>query len=212
MINDKGLQLRIEEISAIDRKRALVFLTRDTRTVCAFLGMDCGRLGIDGKGLIHAEAGGFSCMEDIYSMVTRLRLFRREAYVRTTLKANDRKRMAQREGYRVFVDEWLPAHPDIEGKRAEGSGLVGGGLAGGEYEVLTKEGVMEEVFERFGVKGEYESRLREWREEREMLRVKKEAKEERKRVAGEEEEYADAWMGALGVGGGKEILEGVEAG
>jgi hypothetical protein len=194
-VNDKGLHLRIEEIESVDRKKSLVFLSREPDVVCEFLGMERERLGIDDDGFISSgdgeEGRGFGSMQEMYEMVVELRFFRREAYVRDTLKANDRKRMFQRDGYSKFVDEWLVRYK---------------GLGGGK-EGLTREGVKEDCFTSFGVRGEYERRVEEWRLEREALKVKREGREERKRKALEEEAYADAWIEILGMGRGTKTVK-----
>lgn len=194
-VNDKGLHLRIEEIEGMDRKKSLVFLSREPGVVCEFLGMERERLGIDDEGFITGgdgeEGRGFGSMQEMYEMVVGLRFFRREAYVKDTLKANDRKRMFQRDGYSRFVDEWLVRYKGLEGGK----------------EGLTREGVKEDCFARFGVRGEYERRVEEWRLEREALKVKREGREERKRKALEEEAYADAWIEILGMGSGTKTVE-----
>lgn len=179
----------------MDRKKSLIFLSREPGVVCEFLGMEKERLGIDDDGFITGgdgeEGRGFGSMQEMYEMVVELRFFRREAYVRDTLKANDRKRMFQRDGYSKFVDEWLVRYK---------------GLGGGK-EGLTREGVKEDCFTSFGVRGEYERRVEEWRLEREALKVKREGREERKRKALEEEAYADAWIEILGMGRGTKTVK-----
>lgn len=178
----------------MDRKRSLVFLSGEPGAVCEFLGMRRERLGVDDDGVISGgdgeEGRGFGNMLDMYEMVVELRFFRRKAYVRDTLKANDRKRMLQRDGYSRFVDEWLVEYKGLEG--------------GAE---LTREGVKEECFARFGMREVYERRLEEWRTEREALKVKSEGKEERKRKALEEEVYADAWIETLEMGRGAKPIK-----
>lgn len=195
-VNDKGLHLRIEEIESMDRKKSLVLLSREPGVVCYFLGMERERLGIDDDGFISGgdgkEGRGFGSMQEIYEMVVKLRFFRREAYVRDTLKANDRKRMFKRDGYSRFVNEWLVEYVGADG----GEGL-------------TREGVKEECFARFRVRGEYERRVEEWRVERKALKVKREEREERKRKAMEEEAYADAWIEMLVMG---RLTKSVKAG
>lgn len=178
----------------MDRRKSLVFLSREPGVVCEFLGMGRERLGIDDDRLISGgdgeEGRGFGNMQDMYEMVVELRFFRREAYVRDTLKANDRKRMSQRDGYSRFVDEWLVGYKGLE-RGAE----------------LTREGVKLECFARFEVREVYGRRLEEWRAEREALRVKKEGRDERKRTALEEEAYADAWIEMLGMGRGAKSIK-----
>ena len=105
--------------------------------------------------------------------------------MRDTLKANDRKRMAQRELYRRFVEEWVPRVKGGEGEAAEG---------------LTRKGILEEALDVFGKRQDYEKRLREWRAERRELSIKRQANELRRANAVAEVEYADAWIRELGRG------------
>ena len=182
--NDRGLFLRIEEIEVLDRKKSLIWLTKHPRVVCDLLGVDADRLAINSDGLILVSGAGgqsdgnLTSMEELYRFVLTSRFFRRDAYVRSTLKSNDRKRMAQRDGYSLFVDEWLPNH---------------GGPDGGDP-TLTREKVREEVLERFNVRTEYDARIKQWNSERAALRARKESREERKKQAMEDEEYANAWI------------------
>ena len=182
--NDRGLHLRIEEIEVMDRKKSLVWLTKHPRVVCDLLGVDADKLALDSDGVFwfpghgHQSNGTLASMEELYAFVLTSRFFRRETYVRSTLKSNDRKRMAQRVGYSLFVDEWLPSHD---------------GPDGGDP-TLTREGVTEEMLERFNLKAEHDARLKQWRSEQAALQAKKVGREERKRQAMEDEEYANAWM------------------
>lgn len=53
----------------LDRKRSLVYLTREPGEVCDFLGIDKTRLGLDDEGRIWGGDGtggrGFGSMEEI---------------------------------------------------------------------------------------------------------------------------------------------------
>ena len=120
-------------------------------------------------------------MNSMYEFVAGSRFFRRSAYIKDTLKSNDRKRIAQRDGYSAFVDDWLPAYLGQEGGDPD----------------LTRQKVWDEVEQKFGIKCMYEERITAWREERERLKAKAEGREERKRIALEEEAYANAWIKML---------------
>ena len=178
--NDKGLHVRIEEIEALDRKKSMIFLTKDPREVCVLLGLEQEKLGIDEDGVIRGGDGthsrGFRNMEEMYEFVTQSRFFRRDTYIRHTLKANDRKRMAQRDGYSAFVDGWLPTYTGSEGEGSE----------------LTRASVWDEVVEKYKIDKVYEERIRTWRAERERLKLKAEGREQRKMAAMEEEAHAEA--------------------
>ena len=92
--NDVGLHLRIAEIEEANRKKSLLFLTADPSSVLRFLGLDVERYWQP-----------FETSEEMFRYATGMRFFRRDTYIRETLKANDRKRMTQRPMYRNFVDE-----------------------------------------------------------------------------------------------------------
>lgn len=92
--------------------------------------------------------------------------------------------MAQRDGYSAFVDDWLSAYSGKEGGDPD----------------LTRQKVWDEVETKFDIKCVYEGRITAWREMREQLKIKGESREERKRVALEEEVYANAWIEMLGPG------------
>ena len=89
--------------------------------------------------------------------------------------------MAQRAGYSAFLDDWLSANLGKEEGDPD----------------LTRQKVWDEVEKKFDIKCMYEERITAWREERERLKTKAEGREERKRVALEEEAYANAWIKML---------------
>ena len=167
--NNVGLYLRIPEIEDFNRKKSMVFLTSSPDSVLDFLGLDA-----------ESYWKPFATVKELYLYAARMRLFKRERYVREILKANDRKRMAQRPLYRQFVDEWLPKRADL-------------GSAGREC-TATRQSVMDEVLERYGKRKEYEEVLQIWCKERAELHAKQRAKESRRANAKREIEYAEAWM------------------
>ncbi|MCJ1258649.1 hypothetical protein MMC24_006482 [Lignoscripta atroalba] len=169
--NDVGFHVRIREIEELDKKRSLVYLTSDPDAVIDFLGLERERYWQP-----------FGTVEELYTYVTSMRFFRRDAYVRNGLKANDRKRMAQRPLYRRFVDEWLPQRPSLECVAVPNQ--------------LNRESVLDEALKVFDKRGEYEGILEKWRKEREELRIKQEEKYRRRAGVRTEIEYADAWIDA----------------
>ena len=163
--------MRIGEIEALNRKRALLFLTCDPDAVLEFLGLDK-----------DAYKHPFESVESMYRYACTCRFFSDDRYVRGELKANDRKRMAQRELYRNFVQDWLPGNAHLVG-----------------HQTMTdtdclRDGVLEESLGRFGKREEYVKRVEEWRKEREELLAKQEGRQKRKADAAELDEYASAWM------------------
>ncbi|KAL8795359.1 MAG: hypothetical protein Q9195_002100 [Heterodermia aff. obscurata] len=207
MPNEKGLQVRIEEIELLDRKKSMIYLTKDPREVCQLLGLDAEKIGLDDNGVVLGGDGknrrGFQNMEEcwttsiirlsskngkadlqvnsMYEYVAGSRFFRRNTYIKHNLKSNDRKRMAQRDGYSAFVDDWLSNYAGKEGGDPD----------------LTRQKVWDEVEKKYNIESVYKSRIMAWREERERLKIKGEGREERKRIALEEEAYANAWIEML---------------
>ena len=163
--------MRIQEIEGVNRKRALLFLTCDPDAVLAYLGL-------------HADAckRPFESVESMYSYVCGCRFFSKHSYVRGELKANDRKRMVQRELYRAFVEDWLPKNAHLIEQQKD------------ENARLSRDDVLKESLTRFGRRGEYEKRVEIWKKERDELLAKQEGRKKRKADAAKLEEYASAWM------------------
>ncbi|KAL8691034.1 MAG: hypothetical protein Q9218_003656 [Villophora microphyllina] len=168
--NDTGLHIRIPEIEEHDRKKSQIILTADPHTVFDFLHLDTGFF-----------SRPFDTVDSMFEFVSRSRFFQPEAYIRHDLKANDRKRLAQRDLYRRFVDDFVPS---TKPKARPSDGETG----------LSRQGVLEESLERFGKRAEYEARVQAWRTERMELAHKKATREWRKRKAMADEAYADAWI------------------
>ena len=167
--NDKGMHLRIREIEPLDKKKSLLFLTKEPQDVVRFLGLD----------LAQYEAA-FDSIEALYQFVTSCRFFNPTNYPKNGLKANDKKRMAQRGVYRKFVEDWIPRRYGVE--------------SGQPLALPTREEVAEEALNRFGKLAEHEARLGDWRKERKDLLIKQITRTDRKRAWAEVGEYADAWM------------------
>ncbi|KAI4289443.1 MAG: hypothetical protein L6R35_001292 [Caloplaca aegaea] len=169
--NNKGLYLRISEIEDYDRKRSLVFLTANPAAVLDFLRLD-----------IRAYKQSFDTVDDMFEYACSTRFFRPEAYVRDGLKANDRKRVTQRDLYRRFVDVFVPHRSATTQEDISAP--------------VTREHILEEALDQFARRDEYKARVREWRKEREELAHKQVMKGLRKRRRLEDDAYADAWIDA----------------
>lgn len=169
--NDVGLHLRIAEIEELNRKRSLILLTNEPGVVLRLLGLD-----------EQMYQRPFESVEAMYEYVVGCRFFRAKTYVREDLKANDRKRMAQRELYRRFVDVWLP----------ENEYWITTRMA--RVLALTRDDVAKIVLDRYGKRQEYDRSLRAWRHERANLLAKQEGRQKRKADALEVEVYASAWI------------------
>ena len=171
--NDTGLHLRIPEIEECNRKRALMVLTADPDVVLDFLQLD--------KAVYTRP---FGTVDDMFEYACTTRFFTTEAYVRDGLKANDRRRMGQRDLYRRFVDEFVPSRTDAGKCRQDGSGL-------------TRVAVLEEALDLFGKRDDFNARVQTWQEERKQLSQKQGTRQWRKEQAIEEEAYANAWIDSV---------------
>lgn len=172
--NNVGLHFRIAEIEELNRKRSLILLTNEPDIVLSLLGVDEERYQ-------HP----FESVEAMYKYVVGCRFFRAKTYVKGDLKANDRKRMAQRELYRRFVDVWLPENEYwIRTRMAR-------------VPALTRDDVAEAILNRFGKRQEYDRSVRAWRQERANLLAKQAGRQKRKADALNMEEYASAWINWL---------------
>ena len=149
----------------------MLFLTSDSTSVLELMGLD-----------VQKYWRQFPTVNELYEYVVSMRFFRKESYVRETLKSNDRKRMAKRPLYQQFVDDWLPERT----------------VVGEESKVAasTRESVLEEVLDWYGKRVEYEETLRLWRKERADLQARQQTIEQRRAGAIVEGEYADAWIQA----------------
>ena len=176
--NDKGLHLRIAEIEGLNRKKSMLLLTDEPDKVLALLDLDA-----------ETYRKPFETVEALYEYTVCCRFFRRETYKRDGLKANDRKRMAQRDLYRQFVDEWLPDNDSGIKARVR------------TEQALTREDVIELVLDTFDKRVEYDRRIVEWRSARMELLAKQGNREERKAYFIQLEEYANAWITWLGNNG-----------
>jgi hypothetical protein len=133
LCNDRGLHVRIEEIEPYDKKKALLFLTRDPNKAMELYGLDTSK---------YWE--GFQDEADLFAWVSRGRFFAWEIFEGRTEKSNDRTRQNKRPMYRRFVEEYMPAHPGL----------------GGDKQWSRKE-VLNEALDMFGKREQYQRMLAE---------------------------------------------------
>lgn len=154
-VNNVGLYLRISEIELVDRKKSMILLTKNPSEVLSFLGLD--------------EARWWQQLESpqaMYEYAATCRYFwadeeEKEKEVdedKKALKHNDRKRMNLRPVFRKWVEEFIP--------QCRASGTY-------NKQAPSREQVLADAFNRFGVKDDYELRLVAWcrgRQEEEVWR------------------------------------------
>jgi hypothetical protein len=134
-VNDIGCHARIPQIESVDRKRSLLFLTRDPAQTLLLFGLDP-----------HKYSQGFGTLDGMFEYIASTRFFRQAAFENTEEKRRDRQRMAQRPVFRRWVLEFLPKQADVLVRDPE----------------LSREGILEEVLDTFNKRAEYDIRMSEW--------------------------------------------------
>ncbi|OTB05538.1 hypothetical protein M426DRAFT_319808 [Hypoxylon sp. CI-4A] len=151
-VDEAGLYIRIPEIENLNKKKAKILLTTDPIEILEFLGLEYNHT--------HWEEP-FSSVDELLEYAATCRLFwvrpdpdsaEGNELDRDRLKSNDRRRMSQRSVFRKWIDEFLPA--------CRKSGRFAAQPA-------TRDAVRSEAFARFlGAEHAYQTRLTEWRKER----------------------------------------------
>jgi hypothetical protein len=96
--NDKGMHIRIEEVESYNRKKSMLFLTRDPDRAMDFYGYD--------KDKYHR---GFESEAELFDWATNGRYFYWRVYEERDENSNDRSRMNKRAMFRRFVHEYMPS-------------------------------------------------------------------------------------------------------
>jgi hypothetical protein len=128
--NDRGLHVRIEEIEPYDKKKALIFLTRDVRQAIEFYDFD-----------VPKYEDGFQSENEIFDWVAGGRFFSPWVFKQTDEKADDRSRRRKRPMYRRFVDEYMPGRPETSDK------------------IWTRQEVLDAALKKFDVQEEYDEKM-----------------------------------------------------
>lgn len=167
-INNRAFFIRIPEIESADRKKSMVFLTDNPAEILDFLGLDQEKWW-----------NRFSTQQEMFEYAATCRMFRvrdvaedeaegdasgsiaergQEGGVegKKKLKHNDRQRLAKRPIFRAWVDEFIPICQEA-GKYSDTK--------------ITREQIRGEVFNKFGVKEEYETRRHDWNLARHLVEV-----------------------------------------
>ncbi|KAI9892434.1 MAG: hypothetical protein M1814_001391 [Vezdaea aestivalis] len=136
--NDRGFFVRNPEIEELDRKKAMVYLTRDPARVLEFLGLDH-----------EAFEKGWNTPEEMYEWATHCRFFDVGVFREKGeyLKANDRKRLKLRAVYRDFVFNYVPSIP----------------VSPAPDSVPSREEVMQQALNVFEARAAHDDLLREYR-------------------------------------------------
>ncbi|KAJ4373658.1 hypothetical protein N0V86_007801 [Didymella sp. IMI 355093] len=128
--NDKGLHVRLKEIESYDKKEAKVFLTDEPALAMRFYGLG-----------IKEYNKGFGDETELFDWVAAGRFFSREVFDRRIERSDDRTRQLKRPLYRRFVEDYMPT------------------IATGTSKIWTRQEVLHEALETFGVRAEYEKKI-----------------------------------------------------
>lgn len=151
--NDQGLHIRVAQIEPYNKKKALLYLTRDREEAIRFYGLDSDK---------YRE--GFATELELFDWATSGRFFSPAIFSKRVEKSNDRSRQTKRPMYRRFVEEYMPDHMDVN-----------------ESKVCSRNEVLEEALKMFDKHAQYEVMMAEhdakeaeeqfWRDVREILPV-----------------------------------------
>ncbi|CAO2647358.1 Nn.00g082800.m01.CDS01 [Neocucurbitaria sp. VM-36] len=131
--NDRGLHVRVEEIEPYNKKKALLFLTRDPNKAIKFYGFDADKYW-----------AGFTDENDLFEWASSGRFFSHEVFENRVEKSNDRSRQTKRPMYRKFVEEYMAIR---QGQ--------------GNQHAWTRQRVLEEALAFFDKHAEYDAMMRE---------------------------------------------------
>ncbi|KAF1848076.1 uncharacterized protein K460DRAFT_414693 [Cucurbitaria berberidis CBS 394.84] len=133
--NDRGLHVRVEEIEPYNKKKALVFLTRDPNKAMEFYGFDVSKYW-----------AGFTDEKDLFDWASSGRFFSHDIFESRVEKSNDRSRQTKRPMYRRFVEQYMATHPDQ-----------------GNNNAWTRQQVLHEALTYFNKHSEYDAMMEEHR-------------------------------------------------
>lgn len=132
--NDRGLHVRIEQIEPYDKKKALLYLTRNPDEALEFYGLD----KIEYRG-------GFQNEHELFEWVSKGRFFNRQIFQSREEKSNDRQRQRKRHMYNRFVEEYMLSDPET----------------GKQDRLWTREEVLEEALHMYAKHDEYQAMIKE---------------------------------------------------
>lgn len=149
-MNDDGLYFRVHEIEKLNRKRSMIFLSRNPQDAFDVLGLD--------EQKWHRK---FSTKQEMYSFAAECRMFWISshatdnedggAWALDKMKSNDRARLSKRPGYLAWVNQFVPRI-----------------AAEGHYSSprTTRAEMRSLIYNRFpSAKKEYNRKLSEWQDE-----------------------------------------------
>ena len=131
--NDRGLHVRVEGIEDYNRKKALIFLTRDPNALMEFYGLETAKYW-----------AGFTDENDLFDWASSGRFFSSAAFRGRIEKHNDRQRRSKRPMYQRFVEEYVPAHPEK-----------------GASSAWTRQEVLQDALTFFNKQAEYDAMIEE---------------------------------------------------
>ena len=98
---DRGLHVRLSQAEKRDWKGSMIFLSMEPHPVMRFLGLDA-----------DAYESGFTFENDIFTWISKARVFRKDAFLNRTETSKDRHRMRSRGMFNRFVTQYLPQVPE----------------------------------------------------------------------------------------------------
>ncbi|PQE28190.1 hypothetical protein CJF32_00011060 [Rutstroemia sp. NJR-2017a WRK4] len=153
-VNNHGLYIRIQEIEIVERKKSMVFLTDEPSRVLDFLGLDEEKwwrpFGSQEEMFEYAGTCRMVWVKEEVDVVEgegEEKEEKGEEKEKKKLKHNDRRRLAQRPIFKAWFEDFVPRC-----------------LKEGKYDIprTTREQILTDAFEKFGIEEEYNTKLKEW--------------------------------------------------
>ncbi|KAF7912683.1 uncharacterized protein EAF01_001704 [Botrytis porri] len=167
-INNRAFFIRIPEIELADRKKSMVFLTDNPTEILDFLGLDqekwWKRFSTQQEMFEYAATCRMFWVRDVAedeadgdaTGIVAQRGQEGGAEGKKKLKHNDRQRLVKRPIFKAWVDEFIPMCREA-GRYSDSK--------------ITREQIRNEVFKKFSVKEEYETRRHDWNLARHLVEV-----------------------------------------
>lgn len=214
VITHNGICVLHRDVEKADRKRARIVLSRDCEDVLSFLGL-CSSTFWGSNRIDMPRAGEFVANEDecstklvgrsfhleadLFAFVSTSHFFEPTAYkLKSDLRARDRRRIAMRDSYRRFCEEWVPQHCPAAAEEADSDGETS---VDQDLRHQRRDAIIAEALDHFGKRPEWDALEYAFRTENAHLELKRVGRELKKEHAQWVNLYADAWIESLRMGG-----------
>jgi hypothetical protein len=148
-MNDKGLNVRVEELESTNKKASMILLSKEPQEVMEFLGLDAEKW-----------KRGFTTQDETFAWCSTGQYYNR--FVMKNENADDRARYQKRPMFKRFIHEWIPAHPE----------------AWRNEERCPRKMVLEDAIKHFDKQDQYDVMISAWKKDERYKKLTERIKEE----------------------------------